>query len=69
MYVEGYRNLTEEYLKGFNPNNPDHPDVDYYSVVCSKEMTPLDIFYVPYSYIKAVEGIISSKLKKTINLI
>lgn len=56
--TEGYRNLTAKYLnEEFNPHILDHPDVKYYCVLGGVEMTPLDVLYVPYSYIKAIEGL------------
>lgn len=57
FFLEGYRNLTGKYLEEeFNPKVKDHPDVMYYSAIGGVELTPLDVLYVPYCYIKAVEG-------------
>ena len=54
---EGYQNLNAKFLNDiFNPNNPDHPDVQYFSVVGSVEISPFDPFYVPYRYIHSIEG-------------
>merc|ERR1711879_910343 len=54
----GYRNLTSNYVtEKFNPQAEDHPDVKYYSVVgYMDKVSPLDVLYVPYSYIKDAEG-------------
>ncbi|KAI9261172.1 Alpha/Beta hydrolase protein [Sporodiniella umbellata] len=52
-----YANLTTDYCKNeFNPNTPDHPEVDYYSYGACASFSPWSVFNLPYQWTYKKEG-------------